>query len=775
MGQAGPRALDAFAASADPERQALDALASELDRARRTGPRDRALLDALLNLSPQGVLACDTAGRMTVSSRGAEQIWRGAPRAESVGDWRRYRAFHPDGRPFEPEDWSMARALRTGEATPPEEIAFERFDGTRGVMLASAAPMRGPAGEIVGAVGVFADITELKHLQDELLGRERHAAERAERLLRVTAALAEAITPEQAAEASVSQGRAALAARTGAIWIVSAPGEPFADLVSSEGYREEAAHRFARIPLDPASPSPVADVIRSWQPRWIESRAAFQAAYPDLAEDAVGSGVGGEYAIACLPLVGAGRCLGAIAFSFDAPRPFDAQERSFLLVLTRHCALALERARLYDAERRARADAEAAERRSAFLSEASGVLASSLDYETTLASVARLAVPGIADWCAVDLADSFWRGEPAVVVAHAEPAMAETARDVSRRYPPDREAPRGVPEVLRTGRPELYAEITDAMLVAATRNEDHLRIARELRMRSAMIVPMPARGRTLGAITFISTRDERRYGPPDLEMAQHLARRAALAVDNARLYRDMERAVQARDEVLAVVSHDLKNPLGAILMSAVLLQRGSAEPQRVAKHATTIQRSADRMERLIRDLLDLSAMDAGKFRVERAPVDGAALLAEAVALLQPLAVEKGLSLDAPTAGPAASVLCDRDRVLQVFSNLVGNAVAFTPANGSVSLAWSASEGSAVFSVADTGSGIPEKDQAHVFDRFWRSAGSRRGSGLGLSIARGIVEAHGGSIWFESAPGRGTTFFFTLPLADRADAALEVSP
>jgi signal transduction histidine kinase len=274
---------------------------------------------------------------------------------------------------------------------------------------------------------------------------------------------------------------------------------------------------------------------------------------------------------------------------------------------------------------------------------------------------------------------------------------------------------------------------------------------------------MSARGRVLGAITFISSRPGR-HGPTDLEMARHLARRAGLAIDNAGLYQEAQRAVRSRYRVLAFVSHDLKNPLQAMMMAATMLERG-AEGEARSRHLAVVRRAGARMDRLIHDLLDLSSLEAGRFTLARAPVDAAGLLAEVVAQQAVLADQAGITLSAEPTPGAARVSADRDRVLQVLSNLVSNALAFTPRGGRITLRARPADGTLRFEVGDTGKGIALADQRFVFDAFWRSADSHQGTGLGLAIARGIVEAHGGAIGLESEPGRGTTFHFTVPLAD----------
>jgi signal transduction histidine kinase len=283
---------------------------------------------------------------------------------------------------------------------------------------------------------------------------------------------------------------------------------------------------------------------------------------------------------------------------------------------------------------------------------------------------------------------------------------------------------------------------------------------RALATCSAMVVPLSARGRTLGAITLVASRSDRRYGTEDLAMAEELGRRAGVAMDNARLYDEAQRAIRARDDVLAIVSHDLKNPLEAIYLSSAMLLRTGAAP-RLRRHAETIQRSAARMDRLIRELLDLSSIEAGRLVVEPRPEPLDAVVEEALAGLSPLALERGIALAADTGGARDPVRCDRERILQVLSNLVGNALQFTPRGGHVTVRATLAPAEARVEVRDDGPGIPPAQLRRVFDRYWKS-GSRRGSGLGLSIAKGLVEAHGGRIEVESSPGAGSTFRFTLP-------------
>jgi signal transduction histidine kinase len=599
------------------------------------------------------------------------------------------------------------------------------------------------------------------------LGPRGSRARELARLQAITAALSRAVTPEDVARTLVERGLEAVHADESGVWLVDADGK-HASLVDAAGLARAAEERYRRLPLSASSPEPLAQAIHRGEAVFASSRAEAERRWPDLAAGRTTPPDAPDYAFACLPLEAEGRAIGGVSFVFRGPRPFHYDDRVLLLVISRQAAQALLRARLFESELVARADAEAARQRASFLASASEILASSLDWQGTLATIARLAVPGIADWCAVDVPETLARGGDAVAVAHVDPAKVEMAREWRRRWPPDPHALHGAPAVIRTGRSELYEEISDELLVKAVPDPAQLRVVRELGFRSAMIVPLAARGKTLGAITFVAAESGRRFGEADLAMVQELGRHAGLAADNARLYDEAQRAIRARDDVLAVVSHDLKNPLEAVTLSAALLLRAPESP-RVRRYAEALQRSASRMDRLIRDLLDLSSIDAGKFRVELRPERLEGIVEEALAVLAPIAAEKGVVLGASGTRLPEELLCDRERVLQVLSNLVGNAIQFAPRGGHVSVSALAVGPAVEVSVTDDGPGIPPDDVPHLFDRYWKSR-SRRGTGLGLAIARGIVEAHGGQIRVESAPGAGSRFAFTLPAQARAYGA-----
>ncbi len=407
-----------------------------------------------------------------------------------------------------------------------------------------------------------------------------------------------------------------------------------------------------------------------------------------------------------------------------------------------------------------------AEAHTNFLLEASAMLASSLDYEETLLRVARLAVPRIADWCAIELA-SAGGGTTAVEIAHVDPKKRDLAIALRQKYPTDPKATRGVPNVLRTGQPELYETVDPRMTAASARDPEHLDALQQLDARSAMVVPMIARGRTLGAISFIASESGRTYGARDLQLATDLAQRIAVAVDNARLFLEAKEAVRSRDDLLGIVSHDLRNPLAVVRMQCAEALDGLPEGEvgeRLRGELTVIDRSARRMERMIHDLLDFASIDAGALSIEPQAQGVLGVVQEAAESLKPVIGKRRLIVDLEEVNPEAQVRCDRGRVLQVFSNLLGNALKFTPEAGTITVGARPKDSDIEFWVKDTGCGIPETALPNIFEKYWQEHHKRRtGVGLGLFIARRLVEAHGGTIGVESKVNAGTTFTFTLPM------------
>ncbi len=399
-------------------------------------------------------------------------------------------------------------------------------------------------------------------------------------------------------------------------------------------------------------------------------------------------------------------------------------------------------------------------RRERFLAEVGATLASTLDYDETVANIARLAVGEMGDLCVVEIIDE--QGELRhQAIEFADPAKAPIAAAM-RAAPLDAGRAHVVRAVLDNRQSIVLPEITPEVVDALAQLPEQRRIIEDIGARSAMGAPLIAHGEILGALFIGSCRPERVYTVNDLPLLEALAMRAALAVANARLHRRLKYAIHARDDILGIVAHDLRNPLAAVLMQASHLQ--VADPtSRAGRAAEGIRRAALRMNRLIEDLLDVARMDAGNLTIERVPVDARELVLEAVDAQRAVAAAAALEL-AVELPPELPALCaDRDRVLQVLENLLGNALKFTPARGHITVSATVLPGELRLCVADTGPGVSAESLPHLFDRFWQARDHRHcGAGLGLAIAKGIVGAHGGRIWAESVPGRGATFCFTLP-------------
>jgi PAS domain S-box-containing protein len=399
-----------------------------------------------------------------------------------------------------------------------------------------------------------------------------------------------------------------------------------------------------------------------------------------------------------------------------------------------------------------------------FLSDAGQVLVSSLDYEETLRSVVQLAVPRLADWCVVELRaeQTSLRTVEAVAADPEEERLLHTIRD---RYADDGGMlQRPIGRVLHTGRPILWPSVGAETLQQIATDEEHLSLLRQLQPASMMLVPLAARGRILGIITLAASGSGRRFGSRDLAVAMELAHTAALAIDNGLLYRQAREATRWRDQVLGFVAHDLRNPLSSVSLSASLLAEASLSAEDQAWQLDGILRSAEQMDHLIQDLLDITRIEAGRLRVEPERVGLASLLHEALQTMQARATAKGLTIEKEVLGSPEPVWADRQRILQVLSNLLGNAIKFTPAGGRITLRAMAQPEEVLVSVSDTGIGLAPQQLTHVFDRFWQAhAAHRGGAGLGLAIAKGLVEAHGGKIWVESRLGVGSAFYFTIPL------------
>jgi len=470
-----------------------------------------------------------------------------------------------------------------------------------------------------------------------------------------------------------------------------------------------------------------------------------------------------------VPLRARGRTIGGITFTLGpGSRRYGDADVRVAEDLAQRAAIAVENARLYRAAQQGEADAAVGQRRARFLADVGETLASSLDYETTLKTVARLAVPDIADWCTVDIVDEHGDVQR-LAVAHVDPQKVHLAEMLQARYPEPRDAVGGVRQVIRSGQPTMMSDIPDALVAAAARDEEHLRVLREIGLTSYICVPLMTRGRAMGAITFVSAESRRSYGDEDLRFAQEVASRAALAVENARAYQQANEANRLKDEFLGTLSHELRTPLNAILGYARMLRGGVfANVAKQARALEILERNAQALTQIVEDVLDVSRIISGKLRLNLQEVDLATVIDDATETVVPAADARSVRVQLDVDRATPPVTGDPERLQQVVWNLLSNAVKFTPPGGQVDVRLTCADGKATVVVSDTGRGIAPAFLPHIFERF-RQADSRfsrehGGLGLGLAIAREIVETHGGIIYASSpGEGRGATFSVALPV------------
>lgn len=681
-------------------------------------PRSRELFRLMVeSVHDYAIFATDPEGLVISWNSGAERTF-GYTGDEIIGQ-SAFVIFTPEDRERGIPEQELHKAATEGRGE--DERWHVRKDGTRFWASGSVTPLKDDAGDLRGFVKVARDQTERKRAEE------------------VRLRLAAIVESSDDAIISIDMEGRITSWNAGAGWLY--------------GYAEaEAVGQPITIIIPPELQGEEEDILRRL--RAGERIEPFETVRIDKQGRRV------EVSLTASPIKDAeGRVVGASKIARDITGRKRAEE---------------ERLRLLENERRAREEAEAAHRRTNFLAESGAVLSSSLDYQTTVASVARMAVPGLADWCTVDLLDESGRVRR-LAVAHADPSKVEWAAELERRYPTDPEAPRGVPQVLRTGESELHTDIPDEMLVAAAVNDEHLQIMREIGFTSAMIVPLAARGRTLGAVSFISAESGRRYGPEDLAFAEELARRCARAIDNALLYGEAqsaraaaEQANRLKDEFLATLSHELRTPLTAILGWSRMLNTGQLNAESTARALESVERNALAQRRLIDDILDVSRIITGKLRLDVRPVDLAPVIEEAIESVRPAAEAKGIRLQRVLDTGPQVVSGDPERLRQVIWNLLSNAVKFTPKGGRVQVRLERVNSHVEVTVSDTGRGIGADVLPHVFERFLQADSTttreHSGLGLGLAIVRHLVELHGGTVRAESeGEGQGATFTVDLPL------------
>ena len=698
------------------------------------------LARALYEQSPLSTVVYDTDGRIRIANAAFERLF-----GARIGDI--------------PRDYSILRdpqlvaagvmpAIGRAFAGEPVVLPPVRYVADAGLGVATTTwtqahlyPVRDARGAVTELVLVHVDLTARMEAEE---AAERHAAE----LEAQRAELEEQIeaTAELAEELRASNGALARAARDVEA-ILASIAEPFVV------YDADWRFRYVNDAANAALRSAVRPVDRDRDDARSLIGVSLWDAYPDL------PGTGFERAMRRaarerVPVTvedyypGNGRWSEARCF----PMPDGGVAVAWHDVTERHRA------------------AEA----SHYLAEATALLASSLDHETTLAGLARLVVPHLADWSAVDLVDedgAFQR----VAVAHVDPEKVRWAHELHRRFPTNPDAPAGLAKVVRTGRPELVAEVGDALLEAAVRDPEHLALVRALGLRSVIIVPLVAHGRTLGALSLVSAESGRRYDDADLRLAEELARRAALAVDNARLHRaseaareQAEAANRSKSEFLANMSHELRTPLNAIGGYADLLLHGVRGELNAAQRADLerVVRSQRHLLGIITDILNFAKIEAGSMEYDLHRVAVADLFAEVEPLVLPQVAARGLTFKREPVPRALQVCADRERTRQILLNLLSNSVKFTEPGGRVWMTAGAAGRMVELCVHDTGIGIARDRLDAAFEPFvqvHRSLATPvEGTGLGLAISRDLARGMGGDLVAESTPGAGSTFTLLLP-------------
>jgi signal transduction histidine kinase len=459
-----------------------------------------------------------------------------------------------------------------------------------------------------------------------------------------------------------------------------------------------------------------------------------------------------------IPLLSDGHQLGAMCLMRSAESTFTSAEVAKVRTLADMASIALQRAitveqlqRIEDEER--------------LLVEISAALSASLDFRRTLKTVAQLAVSHMADWCIVHLVERqrIYHAE----IASADPAKSDIAQRLHEKHRSRPDLTASVENVMRTRQAFLLRELSDEILRAHSVDAEHFDLLRQLDLKSAIIVPMTVGLETIGALVFLAS-GTRRYGDDDVKRATNIGRRAALAIHNAQLYAVANEAIQLRDGVLRTVAHDLRNPLNAIMLSARMLADNTLPDEKHQKLLQSIVGASKRMNRLIDDLLTIGRLGVNQeLPLDLHREDPAGIVKQLCEIMAPLALAKSVALKSNTTREALpSIVVDRSRILQVLTNLVDNALKFTPRGGDIIVDCAGRDREVKFAVKDTGCGIRPEDLERIFDPFWQARETAHfGAGLGLAIAKAIVEQHRGRISVESSPGSGTTVSFTLPVAD----------
>jgi PAS domain S-box-containing protein len=667
--------------------------------------------------------------------------------AEAVG--RSIRIIVPPDRQAE-EDHVLS-SIRQGKEVAHFETVRLRKDGSLIPISLTVSPVRDGTGRVIGASKIARDIGERRQAEAILARTDAARADLERRLLALVAASGTVL---------ISPGLDD---------VMTAIFKVAGELVPADGYavwRRDPGRRVWGIGwsrnLSPdfrdhevASVSPDDDLREPLVVADVSASPSMASRWTEYDREGIRS-------ILAVP-VGLSDAPGTLVFYYRSPHAFDRVEVQTAAAVANMASAAIGAAQLYDAQRRSRLDSD-------FLARAGSLLSSSLEYEETLGRVADLAVPYFADWCGVDLADEHGEARR-LALAHVDPRRVAAARAFMERYPEDPSSPYSVTRVIQTGRAVILEHLTDDDIARGAHDEAHRQAILELDVRSFMIVPLRAHGRTFGAMTFATGSDRRPYGRSDLRLAEQLADRAAIAVDNARSYEEVRRANGLKDDFIATLSHELRTPLNALVGYARMLRRGLIPSKDYGQAFEVLDRNATALTNIVNDIFDVSRVSSGKLRLNVRRTDVSTLVRQCMEAIEDVARSKPVRVEISLPPEPVKADVDPDRIQQVVWNLLSNGVKFTPAGGRIDLSVTPADASGriALTVSDTGIGIAPDFLPHVFDRF-RQGDSRLtrehgGLGLGLAIVRHLVELHGGTVEATSrGTGLGATFVVRLPVS-----------
>jgi PAS domain S-box-containing protein len=698
---------------------------------------NEAFYSATLMSVADAVVTTDPDGRVTLMNGVAELLT----------GWRLDAA---KGHPFDEVVHMIADPVPISDRLTPRRNGAKlllRRDGTSVAIDDSAAPIRDAHGEVVGQVVVFRDVTE-----------ERQEEARRWFIAEASSLLTSTLDFDQTLSAIAAFAVPRIADWC-AVYALTEDGSVQRLVIT---HNDPSKIELARHLQQYRRPDVATDVVRTGKSIFVAevSEAQLRGGAENDEHLEILRSVGIQ-SYMVVPLRAGERILGAIGFVTSGAR-LDERDLHMAEELGRRAGTAMENARLYAEAQRARRAAEDSAARASLIQEVAAALSEAPTASIVTDVVTSLGTKAIGASAAAVYEVTSSGEELILLRSMGYPVqILEGYRRISMST--------NIPlvESFKTGRPMFFRQ-RDQL-----EGPDRELVQFRDTFASWAALPLQVEGRRLGALG-ISFEKPREFDETERDFMITVSRLCAQALERANLYdaaqkarAEAETSRRTRENLLAVVSHDLRNPLSAIATTASILAKGETgrePPGRFARYGTNILRAAQRMDRLIIDLLDLAKIESGRLRIDPQEHGMAAIVKDSVEMLAPVASGKGLLLEAEVPAPDVRIYCDRERILQVLSNLLGNALKFTEKGGTVivSARQGEGDGEARFAVCDTGCGVAPDQIPHIFDRYWQAKSARDGIGLGLSIAKGIVEAHGGRIWVESKVGEGTMFFFTLP-------------